>query len=91
MSDTDTEPSDDVAAVRAKLLAGLATVEITAKALGKSPRTIQRMIARKEIPVIRIGRKPYPIIEGTREALMASARIGHKPPKRGRPAGRKAA
>ena len=31
------------------------------------------------------------ILSGARDALMSSVRFGHEPPKRGRPAGRKAA
>ncbi len=91
MPDTSTQPPYDVASVRATLLQDLATIEVTAQALGKSPRTVQRMIAQKKLPVITIGRKPYVVLSGARDALMSSARIGHDLPKRGRPAGRKAA
>jgi hypothetical protein len=84
MPDTSAQPPNDVAAVRAALMEDLATVEVTAEALGKSPRTIQRMIAQKKIPIATIGRTPYVIISGAREAVMSSARGG-------RPAGRKVA
>jgi hypothetical protein len=88
---SDPVPRSDVAVVRAKLMEDLATVEVTAEALGKSPRTIQRMIAEKKIPTVTVGRTPYVVVSGARAAFMSSTRTGHEPPKRGRPAGRKAA
>jgi hypothetical protein len=90
MPDTPTPPPNDVAAARAALMEDLATVKVTAEALNKSPRAIQRMIAQKKLPTITIGRTPYVILSGARDALMSSIRFGHEPPKRGRPAGRKA-
>lgn len=91
MSDTAAQPSNEVAAVRAKLMEDLALVDVVAGAVGKSPRTIARMIARGELPTVMIGRTPYVVISRARELLMSEPVIRHAPVRRGRPAGRKAA
>jgi hypothetical protein len=91
MLDIVAQPPNDVAAVRATLLQDLATVEVTAEALDKSPRTIQRMIARGELEIVMIGRTPYVVVSRTRERLVAAPTVRHAPVRRGRPTGRKAA
>jgi hypothetical protein len=80
-------PPSDVAASRAELLttvrnemfAGIAPVSVFAEAIRKSLRTVERMIKRREIPTVTIGRDRYVVTGGAREAVMATARI--EPPK----------
>lgn len=85
------EPSLEVMAVRAKLMDDLEPVGVIAKAFGKSPRTILRMIAARKLPIVRIGRTPYVVVSRARELLIEAPTIRHAPVRRGRPAGRKAA
>ncbi len=85
MSDIQQNPSSDVAAVRAAMLADLATYEAFAAALGISPRTIQRFAAQRKIPVVHFGREPFVVVSRAREILMAEVRMGHEPVRRGRP------
>jgi hypothetical protein len=86
MSDTQVCPADAVATVRATLMADLATVEVTAKALDRSPRTIQRFIAQGRLPFVTIGRTPYVVVSQARETLLAASKpVGHAPVRRGRP------
>jgi hypothetical protein len=91
MPDTDTQPSSEVAAVRAKLMEDLAKIEVTAAALDKSPRTIQRLIARGLLPTVTIGHTPYVVISRARELLMSAPKIRHAPVRKGRPVKSRAA
>ena len=99
MPDTSTQPPNDatgdrtsfVADVRARLMEDLAPVEIIAEALGKSPRTIQRMIARGKLATVTIGRTPYVVVSRARELVLAAPTVRRAFVRRGRPAGRKAA
>lgn len=85
MSETQTNTSNDVTAVRAALMHDLAPVDVFAAAVGKSVRTVLRYIAQKKVPTVTMGRTPYVVISQAREALMAEAQTGHKPVRRGRP------
>jgi hypothetical protein len=86
MPNTDVPPADDVATVRAALMADLASVEVTARALDRSPRTIQRFISQGKLPCVTIGRTPYVVVSQARDVLLAAAKpIGHAPVRRGRP------
>jgi hypothetical protein len=92
MPDTATQStSNDVAAVRAALMQDLATVPVVAEAMNKSPRTIQRMIARGELEIVMIGRTPHVVVSRTRERLVAAPTIRHAPVRRARPSSKKAA
>jgi ParB-like chromosome segregation protein Spo0J len=91
VTNTNLQPSNEVAAVRAKLMEDLASIDAVAGAVGKSPRTIARMIARGELPTITIGRTPYVIISHARELLMAAPKNRHEPARRGRPSRQQAA
>ena len=85
MSDTNTEPSIEVAAIRAQLMADLSPIDILAKAVGKNPRTIQRLIAQGKLPVVRIGNTPYVVVSKARQLLMAAPKLRHAPVRKGRP------
>ena len=63
------KPITDVAAVRAELLKGLASIDAVADALGASNKTIGRLIERNRIPTITIARKRYLDLEQMRAAL----------------------
>jgi hypothetical protein len=90
MPDTEVCLPDAVATVRATLMADLATIEVTAAALDRSPRTIQRFIAQGRLPSVTIGRTPYVVLSRARELLM-TPKVKHAPVRRGRPANRRAA
>ncbi len=91
MPDTDTQPSNEVAAVRARLMEDLALVDVVAEAVEKSPRTIQRLIAQGKLPTVTIGRTPYVVISRARELQMAAPKIRHAPVRKGRPSASRAA
>jgi hypothetical protein len=79
-----------VAAVREALMQGLAPVDTVAEALGKSTRTIQRLVAQEKLPTVWVGRTPYIVLDRARQVLM-TPKVKHAPVRRGRPVGRKAA
>ena len=85
MSDVITNPATDVAAIRSAMLNDLASIEVFAAAVGRSPRTVCRMVAERKIPIIRIGRTPYVIVSRARDALMGDIQAGPEPVRRGRP------
>jgi hypothetical protein len=85
VTNTDLQPSNEVAAVRAKLMEDLASVDAVAAAVEKSPRTIARMIARGELPTVTIGRTPYIVISRARDLLMGAPRTAHTLARNGRP------
>ena len=85
MSEIGTEPSTEVAAVRAQLMADLSPIGVLARAVGKNPRTIQRLIAQGKLPIVRIGQTPYVVVSRARELLMAAPKPRHAPVRRGRP------
>lgn len=80
----DVGSSPAVAAIRAKMLDGLAPVDAFAAAIGKTPRTIYSYIA-LGLPVTYIGRTPYVIIEPARDWLRAQGAREIEPRRRGRP------
>jgi hypothetical protein len=61
---------EEVAAIRSRLLEGLAEVEPFAEAVGKTPRTVQLWM-QGGMPVRHIGRTPYIPIEEAREWLLS--------------------
>jgi hypothetical protein len=71
--DTGKEPSAAVAAVRAELMNGLATVEVFAEAIDKTPRQVQNYI-RAGMPVVRYGKTPYVIVTPARDWLIVGPR-----------------
>jgi excisionase family DNA binding protein len=87
MSNTQTQPTQDadIAAIRAKLMEDLATVDQVAKAVGKSSRTVARLIAAGKLPCVFLGRTPFVVISGARDLLMAAPKTRHAPVRRGRP------
>jgi excisionase family DNA binding protein len=64
-----------------ELLDGLVTVDETARQFRTSKRTVQRMMERREVSFVYIGKKPFIHVELSRAALMS--RIV-KPAARGR-------
>jgi hypothetical protein len=51
--------SDEAAAIRQAFLTGLAPIPDFAKAMGKSKRTIQRLVAIGALPVVTLGRTKF--------------------------------
>src|ERR1700724_3833245 len=82
------ELSQAVAAVRAKLLSGLATKEVFAEAIGKTLRSVDIYIS-QGMPVSRIGRTVYVQVDGAGDWLRSRHQRAMEPRPRGRP--RKAA
>jgi hypothetical protein len=76
--------SPAVAAIRAKLLDGLAEVDVFAEAAGKTPRTVFGWIA-AGLPVSYVGRTPYVVVEPAREWLRTKRQRSLEPRGRGRP------
>ena len=74
ISNETEEPSAAVAAVRAELMTGLATVEVFAEAIGKTRRMIQYYI-REGMPHIRYGKTPYICITEAKHWLLAKSNI----------------
>jgi hypothetical protein len=74
LRENDTTVSPAVAAVRAKLMEGLAPVDAFAQALGKCERVVKSWLG-KGMPHIRYGRTPYIVVDQARDWL-----INRKPP-----------
>jgi hypothetical protein len=83
-------PPKDVECLRAKLLDDLASIEAFAEAINRKPRSVQRMI-NDGLPTTYVGKTPYIIISKARAFLLSKETPRHEPPRRGRPAGRRAA
>jgi hypothetical protein len=77
-----------VAAVRARLLDGLTSVEVFAEAVDRTPRQVSTWIA-QGMPVTYIGRTPYVQIDAARDWLRSRRQRVMEPRGPGRP--RKAA
>ena len=89
MSETTTiqplEPrSQTVAAIRAKLMEGIAPVDLFATAVGRTPRTVFNWIA-QGMPVEYIGQTAYVVIEPARDWLRSRKKRRSAPRGRGRP------
>lgn len=54
-----------------EILDGLVTLPEAQRQFGKSKRTLQRMIARREVSFVYVGKKPYIHVEQSRAALMS--------------------
>jgi hypothetical protein len=65
-------PLDEVETARREFMAGLAPVGVFAEAIGKSKRTVERLIAAGELPIIKVGRTPYVNVAGARAARLGS-------------------
>jgi hypothetical protein len=70
---TEAEESPAVAAVRHRLMDGLADVGTFAAALGRSRRRVQQLLA-EGLPHIHYGQKPYVQIDAARAWLIARSR-----------------
>jgi hypothetical protein len=73
-----------VAAVRAKMLNDLTSVDVFAKAIEKTPRTVQNWIV-QGLPVTYIGRTPYVMVDAARDWLMKRGTPNTAPRTRCRP------
>jgi hypothetical protein len=74
ISDEVKEPSPAVAAVRAELMNGLATVDVFAEAIGKTHRQIQNYV-RAGMPHVRYGKTPHICITEAKHWLLAKSNI----------------
>jgi ABC-type nitrate/sulfonate/bicarbonate transport system substrate-binding protein len=63
-------PSPAVAALRAQLMDGLCDVDTLAEALNKTKRQVQNYI-REGLPVVYIGRNPFPVVSKARDWLIS--------------------
>jgi hypothetical protein len=71
---TDTQSSDEVAAVRDRLFADLPTIQVFAKAAGVSVRTVERMADRKEVDLVRFGRIRCVSVSSTRDKAISRSK-----------------
>ncbi len=71
--------------VRAAVFEGLASYPTVAEALGVSVRSVQNLVARREIEVVRICRAPFVVLASLREMVARQREQRHAPPRRGRP------
>ena len=60
--------TDEVARVRDRFLQDLAPVPVFANAIGKSIRSVQRMVKAGQIEIVKYGATPYVVIGSTRKA-----------------------
>jgi len=76
--------------IRQKALRGIAPLKVFAKGVDKTPRTIHNYIS-QGLPVVYIGRTPYPKIEEGIEWLRSRRDVSGQEAPRGRGRPRKAA
>jgi hypothetical protein len=84
MAYVETSPLDTVAAIRERVLEGLAPVEDFAAAIDKTTRTMSNYI-RQGLPVTYIGPSPFVRIDAARDWLRARKTCDLEPRGRGRP------
>jgi hypothetical protein len=70
---TDADESPAVAAVRNRLMDGLADVNTFATALGKSRRRVQQLLA-EGLPHIHYGQTPYVQIDKAKDWLLSRSK-----------------
>lgn len=90
MSETTPGRAQHVAAARAAIFDDLASITVVALAANKSERTIRRMIAAGELPVVEFGRTKLVVLSAARARLVAKAEE-REPVRRGPGRPRKAA
>jgi hypothetical protein len=78
------EVSPAVAAIRAQLMDGRASLQDFAAAINKSTRTVHTYIA-QGMPTEYVGKTPYPVVEEAIKWLRARRRRNPSPRRRGRP------
>jgi hypothetical protein len=76
-----------VDAVRAEVYQGLASYPTVAKAIGRSVRSVQNLVSRGELQIVRICREPYVVLSSLKDMVARQQQKPRRdvPVRRGRP------